>query len=129
VAANDADIRFRFKQVRVAARLTQPELVPRLQAAAVQLYGAQAPRYTQTRISDIERDARRIRLEDVAVYAAVDPLRRGKLWLGWNERTDSALLPLAPTLPRLRGRSVTEQLAAQEAEKPRRRRDGGEKSA
>lgn len=80
----------RCKEVRLATGLKQADFAGLLSRAAKQLHGGAATGYDQPLVSLIENGGRDITLEDVAVYAAVDPMRRGKLWLGWGESRDPA---------------------------------------
>lgn len=50
--------------------------------------------YDPSAISRLENGDRLASLEDIEAIAAVDPLRRGKLWLAWGEDQDSAKEPL-----------------------------------
>jgi transcriptional regulator with XRE-family HTH domain len=83
----------RCKDVRSATGLKQADFAARLDQAAKRLHGEKAIRYDQPLVSILENGGRSMTLEDVAVYAAVDPLRRGKLWMGWGEHIESAARP------------------------------------
>lgn len=50
--------------------------------------------YDPSAISRLENGDRAASLEDIDAIAAVDPLRRGKLWLAWGEEQDSTTGPL-----------------------------------
>lgn len=79
-------------QIRKDTGLTQELFVTRLNDAARQLYGDEGKRYRQDTLSKIERaHGQAPTFEDVAVWAAVDPKRRGKLWLAWNETIDNTM--------------------------------------
>lgn len=82
---SDEALRGRLKAVREATGLKQQDFAAAADRGARALFGGEAPRYTQTRVSDLERGGRYVALEDIAVYASLDPLHRGKLWLGWGE--------------------------------------------
>jgi hypothetical protein len=70
---------------------------PLSQDAFAALLTAQGGRtYYGSEFSLIERDAKALTLDDVAVIAAVDPHHRGKLWLAWGEATDSTLQQADP---------------------------------
>lgn len=45
--------------------------------------------YYGPEISNIEQGKKPLTLEDVATIASVDPLQRGKLWLGWGETQEA----------------------------------------
>lgn len=47
-------------------------------------------RYYPSTISDIEAGERKITLEDVQVFAAVDPLRRGESWMAFGASAQAA---------------------------------------
>jgi hypothetical protein len=65
---------------------------PLSQDAFAALLTAQGGRtYYGSEFSLIERGAKALTLDDVAVIAAVDPQHRGKLWLAWGEAIDSTL--------------------------------------
>lgn len=53
-------------------------------------------RYDSSVISRIENGERKLTLADVERIAAVDPERRGKLWLGWGELADSTMAEPEP---------------------------------
>lgn len=82
----------RLKAVREAAGVTQLQFLARLNAAAESL-GKRT--YAQSQLSRLENGLQEPTFDDVAVFALVDPERRGKLWLAWGETTDSAQLPKA----------------------------------
>lgn len=86
-----SEIGDRFKSVREATGLLQRDFVALLNDAAKALYGARAPRFDAPRVSKLENGRQEASIMDVAIYATVDPLRRGKLWVGWSETADSAL--------------------------------------
>ena len=65
--------------------------------------------YDPSAISRSENGSRRLTLEDVANFAAVDPLHRGREWLGWGEAQ-----AMSPPVPRRR----------HDTEAARRERDG-----
>jgi hypothetical protein len=47
--------------------------------------------YDPSAISRTENGGRKLSLDDVPPFAAVDPLRRGKLWLAWGEQSDTTM--------------------------------------
>lgn len=55
--------------------------------------------YDASELSKMERGKRGISLDDVAVIASVDPLRRGPGWLAFGEKADHPLPPMTPMLP------------------------------
>jgi transcriptional regulator with XRE-family HTH domain len=83
----------RLRAVREATGLTQLQFLPLLNEAAARL-GVRA--YAQSTLSRLETGLQEATFDDVAVFASVDPERRGKLWLAWNEQTDSTLGKRAP---------------------------------
>lgn len=108
-------IRGRMLQIRKDAGLTQEAFVERLNAAARQLYGDDGRRYRQDTLSKIEKpNGQAPTFDDVAIWAAVDPKRRGKLWLGWDEAVDSALV----AAPRRQGPSVIQEPPADTFDQP-----------
>lgn len=113
----------RLKLVREATGLTQLQFLPRLNAVAAKLHVRE---YSQSTLSKLETGTQEPSFDDVAVFAAVDPERRGKLWLAWNEREDSALqdAELArPQMPVERfERSETSRMAAAKKVAARRKR-------
>lgn len=80
----ESGISDRLKAVREATGLTQLRFLPKLNQAAAAL-GVRE--YSQSTLSKLESGAQSASFDDVAVFAAVDPLQRGKLWLAWNEET------------------------------------------
>ena len=52
-----------------------------------------ARRYYGPEISLIESGKKALTLDDVETIAAMDPERRGKLWLGWGESVDATMHP------------------------------------
>lgn len=78
----------RLKQVREATGLTQLQFLPRLNGAASAL-GAKD--YSQSTLSKLETGAQDASFVDVSVFATVDPLGRGKLWLAWGDAEDATL--------------------------------------
>jgi hypothetical protein len=78
----------RLREVRGPRRLE--DFVPELNAASRAL-GEEGPIFSQSRVSKLELGAQRASLDDIAIYALLDPKRRGKLWLAWNEAEDSAM--------------------------------------
>jgi transcriptional regulator with XRE-family HTH domain len=122
----------RIRDIREAAGLTQLQFLDVLNRSAARL-GARP--YLQSTLSKLETGAQDVSFDDVAVFAAVDPLHRGKLWLGWGEAVDATRNPardaeaVARPDPRL-DRPVTRAEAAgvkRQAEKaaPRRRKHNG----
>lgn len=78
----------RLREVREATRLTVEAFVDRLNTLSTALFGAAGPAFQQGRISKLELGSQRASLEDIAIYAAIDPKHRGKLWLAWDETKD-----------------------------------------
>jgi transcriptional regulator with XRE-family HTH domain len=78
----------RLKAVREATGLTQVQFIPRLNQAAEKL-GVRP--YAQSVLSRLENGGQQATFDDIAVYATVDPLHRGKLWLAWGEADDATL--------------------------------------
>ena len=89
--ADEDALRRRLVAIREALRLSQAELVSQLNAVSRALYGDQGPVFNQGRVSKLEVGTQRASLDDVAIYALLDPERRGKLWLAWHERQDRAM--------------------------------------
>lgn len=91
----DSGISDRLKAVREATGLTQLRFLPRLNHVAVAL-GVRE--YSQSTLSKLESGAQAASFDDVAVFAAVDPKRRGRLWLAWGEERaeQTAEPPLTP---------------------------------
>lgn len=54
------------------------------------LNGVSGGRYDSSIISRMESGERKLSLADITALAAVDPERRGKLWVGWGEEADEA---------------------------------------
>lgn len=76
----------RLIAVREATGLVQVDFVKELNRANRKLFGGGARMYTQSTLSKLEIGWQEPSLDDVAVYAAIDPLKRGKLWVGWGEK-------------------------------------------
>jgi transcriptional regulator with XRE-family HTH domain len=111
----DSGVSERLKAVREATGLTQARFLPRLNQAAERL-GVRE--YSQSTLSRLESGMQTASFDDVAVFAAVDPLQRGKLWLAWGEEVVSATNHHTYTAEEL-------DAAARQAEKDRRARVGG----
>lgn len=60
-------------------------------AEFAELLNGAGTRYDSSVISRIENGERKLTLADVERIAAVDPERRGKLWLAWGEREDASM--------------------------------------
>ena len=108
--ATDEPVRARLLAVREALRMTQAQFLGPLNKEAA-ARGVRA--YSQSTLSKLEGGGQAVTLDDIAVFAAVDPLKRGKLWLGWGEER-SAEKPLA-----------TGTLSDQHVQAVRKKRDGG----
>lgn len=80
----------RLRMIREAAGLTQLQFLPKLNAASRAVLGEGEREYSQSTLSKLESGAQEPIFDDVAVFAWVDPLKRGKLWLAWGESRDSA---------------------------------------
>lgn len=76
----------RLVAIREATGLRQTDFVVQLNRVARGLYGRGVRRYRQPTVSNLECGHQAVSLMDVAVYAAMDPKKRGKLWVGWGER-------------------------------------------
>lgn len=98
VTRRDAGVAARFVSVREALRLSQAELVDRLNAASRTLFGDDGPLFNQGRVSKLELGVQRASLDDIAIYASLDPRQRGKLWLAWNERAERVAARPTPAL-------------------------------
>jgi transcriptional regulator with XRE-family HTH domain len=95
-----ASVGERLKSVREAMRLEQRAFVERLNAVSRALFGRGGPTFDQGRVSRLETNKQRASLEDIAVYATIDPKRRGKLKLAWNETHDVTMVePLDTAIP------------------------------
>jgi transcriptional regulator with XRE-family HTH domain len=105
----------RFRAVRDASGLLQRDFVARLNEASIARFGTAGPRYDPSRVSRLENDRQVATLEDVAIYADVDPLHRGKLWVGWCEAVDATLRVPAPPLREYFGEEVVAANAARQA--------------
>jgi transcriptional regulator with XRE-family HTH domain len=131
---SDAEIRQRLRQIREATGLTQLRFLPHLNAAAVHL-GVRE--YSQSTLSKLESGPQAPSFDDIAVFAAVDPEGRGKLWLAWGETADATLRP--PTIEEIAaltgarvgkpGQTLAEWTRQQELEKKKAARGGGQKGA
>lgn len=104
MSARREPIRLRMKQVRDEARMTQEVFCAELNRASAALFGDEGPRYRQGVLSKIETGMQAPTFDDIEVWAAVDPRRRGKLWLAWEEDVDSAL-----EVPRRQGPSIIQE--------------------
>lgn len=82
----------RLRLVREATKLRLEDFVSQLNRESSRRFGAAGPTFNGGRVSKLELGVQRAALDDIAVYAALDPLRRGKLWLGFNEWSDSAVV-------------------------------------
>lgn len=105
------DARHEMSQRAFAALLTRTAKRLRLES-----------RYDSSTVARLESGERRLHLDDVEAIAAVDPLKRGKLWLGWgtlSEEASASSNEQAPRLPAAPTRRVGE------AEKGTRRRRRG----
>lgn len=115
----------RLRDVRESTKLRLEDFVPALNARARELLGDAAPTFNGGRVSKLELGVQRASLDDIAVYAAIDPQRRGKLWLAWDEAVDSAI-----TRPRRQGPSVIQEPPEETFNQPiPRKRKPGEKHA
>jgi transcriptional regulator with XRE-family HTH domain len=74
----------RFKSVRVALDLTQPEFAARLNAIATAL-GLEAD-YTQLNVSQRETDRLELDAEDYAVVSSLDPIKFSWEWLAFGRK-------------------------------------------
>lgn len=95
-------LRQRLVEIRERSALTQIEFVARLNERARELYGDLAPRYNQSAISKLENGPNKVLLTDVAVYAGIDPQKRGKLWLAWGSAVDETMEPKEPATETVR---------------------------
>lgn len=85
----------RARLIREATGLQQAPFAQLLSTAAARI--GVVERYIASKVSKIETESRTMTLDDVTVLASVDPERRGKLWLGWDECEDSTMY--APPKP------------------------------
>lgn len=111
----------RIRSVREAHGLTQLQFLAVLNRQAAAL-GARE--YTQSTLSKLETGTQEASFTDVAVFAATDRLRRGKLWIAWGETEDVSMArpTSAGVLSQLR---VAENRPASElVETPKPRRKG-----
>lgn len=83
----------RLKQVRAALGLTQLEFLPVLNAAAAKVG---AGPYSQSKLSKLESGSQAADFDDIAAFAAADPLKRGKLWLAWGEASEVPVMQNVP---------------------------------
>lgn len=132
----------RIRAVREATGLTQQAFLYQLNAASARVLGDGVREYSQSTLSKLESGAQEAAFEDITVFAAVDPKRRGKLWLAWGEEVDSFKAPrtsreLNTELAAATGvndtparKSATQQLAedAAAAQKPAAKAAGGKRS-
>lgn len=88
---NRQPVRERLRAVRESTGLTQLVFAAKLDALAQARLGAEARRYVPATISKLETGAQAADFDDVELFALMDPERRGKLWLAWNERRDATL--------------------------------------
>lgn len=100
----------RLKAVREATGLTQVAFATKLDELAAQVFKARPRRYLPPTISKLETEVQKADFDDIAIYAAIDPLHRGKLWLVWGEAVDATLRP--PAAPPLRDYFGEEVVAA-----------------
>jgi hypothetical protein len=91
----------------------QAEFARLLQNQGERMYGDLLEhKFSPSLVNRLENAGQPPTLQDIAIYAAVDPHRRGKLWAGWGEREDSSMLQergasvIRPALP------TNEELAA-----------------
>lgn len=114
----------RLRDVREATRLKIEDFVPALNRVSRDLFGDAGPAFNGGRVSKLELGVQRASLDDIAVYAAIDPKRRGKLRLAWNETVDRSMAQ-----PR-QGPSVIQQPPEEIFDQPiPRRKKPGEKRA
>lgn len=78
----------RVREVREATGRRQIDFAVLLVAEA-QRQGMSWLNYDNSIVSKLENATRQMSLDDVTVIAAIDPERRGKLWLSWGEERDS----------------------------------------
>ena len=83
-----ADLPARLRAVREAHEMTQLQFLPLLNREAAR---RGVREYSQSTLSRLESGRQEATFDDVAVFAALDPQHRGKLWLGWGETTDLTL--------------------------------------
>lgn len=88
----------RFRAVREAHTrrgnepLPQTEFAGLLRAAAARRYGSAVERvYSQSVVNRLELGDQKPTPQDIDLYASVDPLQRGKLWLAWGEKEDATM--------------------------------------
>lgn len=78
------------------------------------------PRYDSSVISRIENGERKLSLTDVEALAAIDPHRRGKLWLAWGEVEDATMADQPPASGMLTDAEVAAAIARSTAERAAR---------
>lgn len=78
----------RLRSIREASGLTQVQFLERLNRATA---AAGMRPYVQSVLSRLENGGQQATVDDIAVFAAVDPKGRGKLWLAWGEKDDPTL--------------------------------------
>jgi hypothetical protein len=89
-----SSVQDRLKSIReaTAGAPTQGAFAAVLQHKAERLFGEEVEhRYAQTLVNRLENGGQPPTLQDIAVYAALDPRNRGKLWLAWGEAVDSSI--------------------------------------
>lgn len=105
--------------------LSTRAMAEKLNATAAEL-GIDA-RYDSSVVTRIETGQRKqVTLDDVAVYAAVDPKRRGREWMGWGPASAMRLssLPVVEDIP-----TTAAEVAATSRDAGRARRKGGHRGA
>lgn len=75
--ALDAEIGARIREIREALGLQQDEM-----RALLERHGLHV---SKTAYSRYETGGARATYEDIAVFACVDPRKRGRLWLAWGD--------------------------------------------
>jgi hypothetical protein len=137
VADEPQTVRERVYEIRKAlgpdrrTPLSQGEFAKRANAVAAR-HGLKST-YDASFISKIESGIRAVSIEEVPVFAALDPLKRGEMWLAWGINIAAPILDLDPSQDH---RLTDEELEraekkvaekAQPSRRPRVRKTAGKK--
>lgn len=71
------DVPARLRAIREATGMTQKQFRAALARAGLTR--------TQGQISSLENGGKKASLDELAAYAVVDPLKRGRLWVAWGD--------------------------------------------
>lgn len=80
-----ADVPARLRAIREATGLTQEQFRAVLARAGLDI--------SQSQLSRLENGGEVPDLDELAAYAAVDPLQRGRLWLAWGDDLQEGRAP------------------------------------